>query len=108
MSETWRALMWLPGTLLGVGVGILGSFIGVQASRGRLRPSAVRLMAGAAAVSAVFALAGVVALAGGQPRAVWYGLLLPGSIGVSSLGAILPVVVKRLREQAGTAGRGRA
>ena len=108
MSGTWVPLMWLPGTLLGVGLGALGSYIGVQASRGRLRPGAVRLMAAALAVSAAFALAGLVALAAGQPRVVWYGLLLPGLIGAALLGANLPVVRRLLREQSGANPRGRA
>jgi len=99
MSDTWSSLMWLPGTLLGVGIGLLGAFIGVQASRERLRRGAVRLMLAAAAVSAIFVLAGVAALAAGWPRGLWYGLLLPGVIGSVAVGANLPVVMKRLREQ---------
>ena len=104
MSDAWIALMWLPGTLPGVGVGILGAFIGVQASRGKLRWGAGRLMLAAGAVSVVFVVAGVVAAAAGQPYAVWYGLLLPGLIGSVVIGANLPVVLKRLREQAGCGG----
>ena len=99
MPDTWDTLMWLPGTLLGVAVGILGAFVGVQASRGKLRPSTLRLMLAALAASAVLILAGVVTLAAGQPRGVWYGLLLPGLIVSVSIGANLPMVVRRLREQ---------
>ena len=101
MSIPWYALMWLPGTLLGVGIGLFGGYVGVQASRGKLRPKALRLMLAMLAVSAVFAAGGVAALAAGQPRWVWYGLLLPGVIGLTSLGANLPVVMKLLREQTG-------
>ena len=32
MSIPWQSLMWLPGTLLGVAIGVVGSFIGVMAS----------------------------------------------------------------------------
>ena len=99
MSDSWPALMWLPGTLLGVGLGVLGACLGVQASRGELRRSAVRLMLAAGAVSAVFVLVGVAALAAGQPRGLWYGFLLPGLIGLVAVGANLPVVMKRLRER---------
>lgn len=99
MSDIWLVLMWLPGTLLGVSVGILGAFIGVQAARGNLRPSALRLMLAAAAIAVIFVLVGVAALIAGWPRAVWYGLLLPGLVVSASIGANLPVVIKHLREQ---------
>ena len=101
ISIPWYALMWLPGTLFGVGLGLFGGFVGVQASRGKLRPRVMRLMLALMAVSAVFAAGGVAALAAGQPRGVWYGLLLPGVIGLTSLGANLPVVMKLVREQTG-------
>ncbi len=99
MSVPWYTLMWIPGTLLGVAIGILGSFIGVQASRGRLRPSALRLMLGMMAVSAAFLAVGVASLVMNQPWGVWYGFLLPGLIGLAVLGANLPVVKRRIREQ---------
>jgi hypothetical protein len=99
MSFSWYELMWIPGTLLGVSIGCLGAFVGVQASRGKLRPSALRSMLAMTAVSAVFLLTGIATLAAGQPRWIWYGFLLPGLIGVVGLGCNLPSVMKRVREQ---------
>ncbi|MFL6231082.1 MAG: hypothetical protein ACJ741_20080 [Pyrinomonadaceae bacterium] len=98
MSIPWYALMWLPGTLLGVTIGGLGAFVGVCASRGKLPPSALKLMLAMLAVSAAFLVVGVAALAMSQPWGVWYGFLLPGLIGLVVLGANLPVVKKRIRE----------
>ena len=99
MSIPWYALMWIPGTLLGITIGVLGSFIGVRASRGKLRPSALKLMLAMMAVSAIFMVIGVATLAMGQPWGMWYGFLLPGLIGLVVLGANLPVVKKRIQEQ---------
>ncbi|HEV2707878.1 MAG TPA: hypothetical protein VGV59_18305 [Pyrinomonadaceae bacterium] len=99
MSIHWDALMWIPGTLLGVSIGILGSFIGIQASRGKLRQSALKLMLAMMAVSAILMVVGVAALLMGQTWGVWYGLLLPGLIGLVVLGANLPLVKKRIQEQ---------
>ncbi len=99
MSIPWYSLMWLPGTLLGVTLGLVGSFIGVMAARGKLRRSALTLIWVMLAVSATYLLAGLVALLMNKPWGIWYGLLLPGSTGLVVLGINLPVVMKRVREQ---------
>ncbi len=99
MSIPWYSLMWLPGTLLGVALGLVGAFIGVMSARGKLRRSSLTLVWVMLTVSATYLFAGLVALVTNKPWGIWYGLLLPGSSGLLVLGINLPVVMKRVREQ---------
>lgn len=48
-------------------------------------------------MSAILLIAGTVALIQGQPYGVWYGLGLPGFLGIAIFGALLPVLLKRYR-----------
>ncbi len=101
MTEPWfdpNLYAWIPGTLLGLVGGTLGAATGVLASRGR----AQRLLLGSyvvviVACACLFAI-GLVALLTGQPYGVWYGLGLPGLLGVIIVGALYPVVRQRYRE----------
>lgn len=89
---------FIPGTLLGLAGGTLGALAGALASRGRARGFVVGAFAAMIVFCAVMLVAAVVAFAGGQPYGVWYGLGLPGVIGIVLFGALLPVVLARYRE----------
>lgn len=96
--ENYNAVMWIPGTLLGVTAGLWGGLGGSLAPRGKCR----RLVLGSAvalvALSVVLLGTGVVAWLSGQPYGIWYGLALPGAIGLAVLGPLLPVMRHRYRE----------
>ena len=88
---------WIPGTLLGVVLGLWGSVAGVCASLGRGRRAIV-----ASAVLFLIASAGMLAaalalLAAHRPFDVWYPWLLPGSIGVVITGVMIPVIRRAYR-----------
>ena len=101
MTEQWfdvNLYAWIPGTFLGVAGGILGSLGGTLAPRGKAKRLIIGLYGLAMCVSAILLIAGVVALIQGQPYGVWYGLGLPGLLGITVFGALLPVLLKRYRE----------
>jgi hypothetical protein len=101
MSEPWfdaNLYAWIPGTSVGVIGGILGSMAGALAPRGRARSLVLGFHLVMIGVSAILLMAGAVAFVQGQPYGVWYGLGLPGVLGVIVLGALFPVVSKRYRE----------
>ena len=99
MANPWYEIVWIPGTLLGCAIGIFGGVIGVQASRNNLRAKTVTWMIVFTIASGIFLVTGVVLLVTGQPWGLWYGLLSPGFFGLLSLGVLLPVVRKRVRDQ---------
>lgn len=71
----------LIGAVLGTSLGLLGALLGVLASRRRLSPGSVRLVAALLLTGAAASLAsGLVALAAGQPRHVWLSLLVFGGV----------------------------
>ncbi len=101
MNEPWfnpNLYAWIPGTLLGVLGGLWGSLVGVLAPQGKAKPfvlgSLVLLLAACAACLTL----GVLAILEHQPYGVWYGLLLPGVIGLGVLGPLTPVALMRYRE----------
>jgi hypothetical protein len=47
---------------------------------------------------AVLLVLGLTALLSGQPYGVWYGLLLPGAIGLVVLGSLAPVAMNAYRQ----------
>jgi hypothetical protein len=101
VSEPWfdpNRYAWIPGTLLGVMGGLLGSLAGVLAPRGKAKGLVVGLFVATIVGSGALLIGGAVALAEGQPYGVWYGLGLPGLVGLGVMGGLLPVVLKRYRE----------
>ncbi len=101
MTEQWfdaNLYAWIPGAVLGVAGGILGSLGGTLALRGKAKRLVIGLYGLTIFVSAILLVAGVVALMQGQPYGVWYGLGLPGLLGIVVFGALLPVLLKRYRE----------
>lgn len=101
MSEPWfdpNLYAWIPGTLLGVAGGILGSLAGTLAPRGKGKGLVLSCFALALTASAILLIAGIVAFIQAQPYGVWYGLGLPGLLGCTVLGALFPMILKRYRE----------
>jgi hypothetical protein len=89
---------WLPGTLLGVFGGLWGSLVGVLAPQGKARPQVVGFGWFLLGLSLILLAAGMTALVSGQPYGVWYGLGLPGLLGLVVIAPLLPVANKRYRE----------
>jgi hypothetical protein len=101
MNEPWfDGNQWarLLGTLLGVFGGLLGSLAGTLAPRGKAKTLVLGAFGLTIAICTLFLIAGVVAIATGQPYGVGFGLLLPGLIGPAVLGSLLPVVILPYRE----------
>jgi hypothetical protein len=101
MAEPWfdaNSWAWLPGTLLGVFGGLWGSLTGIFAPRGKGRSLILGLGWSLFGVSVVLFVAGLTALAFGQPYGVWYGLGQTGMLGTLILAVLLPVAMKRYRE----------
>jgi hypothetical protein len=90
---------WIPGTMLGFFGALLGTLMGVLGSRGRARGLIHGLYFGGFIWSVALALAGITAVLVGQPYGVWYGLLLPGVLGIGILIA-LRTALRRVYEQA--------
>jgi peptidoglycan/LPS O-acetylase OafA/YrhL len=95
VNEPWfdaNAYAWIPGTMLGLFGALLGTLMGVLGPRGKGRGLLRGLFAGGFVGCSALAVAGVAALALGQPYGVWYGLLLPGVLGVGILLALRPAL----------------
>ncbi len=100
MNEAWFNPMywsWVPGTVIGSLAGVWGSLAGLLAPRGARRSLVMGMGLALVGVSAVVLVAGLVAVATGQPYGVWYGLLMAGFIGCGVVGPLLPVVRGRYR-----------
>jgi hypothetical protein len=89
---------WVFGAALGIAGGVLGSLAGSLAPRGKARPLVIGLFVACIVLCALMLAAGVLAYLGGQPWGVWYGLGLPGVLGIFVLGGLMPVVQKQYRE----------
>ncbi len=100
--EPWFPNTWLPGTILGCSVGLLGgiygSVMGICAPRGVARRLVYGMHFGLLALGAALLIAGVVAVSGGQPYGVWYPLLLEGVILSTVMGPLTPVMRLRYRQ----------
>jgi hypothetical protein len=72
--------------------------VGWLVPRGRARNFVLRAWFALWAVGVALLIAGVVAVAKGQPWGVWYGLLLPGAVGTLVVGGNSLVIRKRYRE----------
>ena len=91
-GEQYYLYIWIPGTVLGCTAGLTGAMAGVFAPRGKLRGLVYALFALVIGASAFLLVAGIVARLVGQPYGVWYGLGLPGVIGLLVMGINFPVI----------------
>jgi peptidoglycan/LPS O-acetylase OafA/YrhL len=101
MNEPWfdpNAWAWLPGTLFGCLGGLWGGMVGTLAPMGRARKLVICSGIALVVIAGAFLAAGVAALAVGQPYGIWYGLLLPGVLGLILIPCLLPVIRMAYRE----------
>ena len=96
MSEPWfdpNMYSWVGGTLFGViGGGIGGPLIGVNASKGKNKGLVFGFIYTMIAISITMLGVSIYAYASGQPYGVWYGIGLPGMIGVLIFPFLIPSV----------------
>ena len=85
---------WI-GAVAGSAVGLFGALIGTLASLGRGRRFVIGGLFALAGVGLVLGVIGLVALASGQPYAVWYPLLLLGVLDPVVALALLPSARRR-------------
>jgi len=100
MSGPWfneNLFSWIPGTALGVLGGLWGGLAGTLAPRGRARGLVVGGCWALLAGSAVLLTLAVIALLTEQPWGVWYGLGLPGVLGLVVIGANMPSILRVYR-----------
>jgi len=71
---------WIPGTVLGTLCGLLGAISGTCAGKGIGRNIILNNLKIFDSISICFLVAGLVALAKGQPYGIWYGLTWGGFI----------------------------
>lgn len=101
MIEPWfdpNHYAWVPGATYGCVAGLMGGLVGWLVPRGRAMNFILRAWFALWAVAVALLVLGIVALANGQPRGVWYGLLLPGAIGTLVVGANSLVLLSKYRE----------
>ncbi|HNY26599.1 MAG TPA: hypothetical protein PLA90_14450 [Candidatus Sumerlaeota bacterium] len=94
MNEPWfdtGTAGWL-GALIGLWGGVAGSLCGILAPRGKGRFLVLGILWGGTVLCAGFLVAGITAWCLGQPYGVWYGLGLPGLIGIAVFPPLIPVV----------------
>jgi hypothetical protein len=88
----------LIGGLAGGTLGLLGALVGGLAGSGRARRLVLGILKTMIAASAVALLLGGVALAAGQPYAVYYPLLLLGVIGVAVPAGLFATLRRRYEQ----------
>lgn len=101
MTDPWFdpiRYSWLFGTVYGVSCGLLGSLTGVLAPLGKGRKFLIATFYLMLVIAVLLLIGGVVGYLTGQPYGVWYGLGLPGVLGVILIPSLLPVVYIRYRE----------
>lgn len=89
---------WIPGTAIGLAAGLMGALAGFLASRGRARNLVLRAWLALVGAGVALVIAGIIAVARGQPWGVWFGLLLPGLIATTVVGVNTTTILKRYRE----------
>lgn len=99
--EWWTAQQaGIIGGIGGAAIGMVGAAIGSMSFlivRGKGKPVIVGVMASMVLLGVVLLVAGVVAAVQGQPKHVYYPLLLGGFIASCVFGTLTPVVVMRYR-----------
>ena len=101
MAEPWfdpNLYAWIPGTAFGVIGGTLGSLAGTLAPLGKARPLIIGSFYLMLVASITFLAVATYAYCSGQPYGIWYGLGLPGVLGMILFPSLLPVVYLRYRQ----------
>jgi hypothetical protein len=102
MSDPWfnpSLYAWIPGTVFGGVGGLWGALAGILAPQGKGKALVYGMGLTLAFIAVGLFVLGIVALMAGQPYGIWYGLLLPGVLGVVSL-AWFPWLVRTRYRQA--------
>ncbi len=98
----WFEDLGLVGTLLGVGVGLLGgaygAVVGICVPRGKAKGLVYGLHWFSLLLGLAVLTAGVTALIGGQPHRVWYPLLFSGAIVTGLIIGFTPMIKLRYRQ----------
>ncbi len=87
------------GGAIGGALGVLGGMMGVLCSLGRGRRLVLGTLAAMTAAGSAGTIAGLTALALGQPYEVWYPLLLPGALAAVLGIALRPTAMRRFGER---------
>lgn len=101
MADPWfdpNLYAWMPGTFFGVACGILGAVAGTLAPRGKARSLVLGSFLVLFVASVLFLVASIYAWYSGQPYGIWYGLGLPGLLGIILIPSLFPVMIVRYRE----------
>ena len=101
MTEPWfdpNRYAWVFGAALGIVGGTLGSLAGTLAPRGKAKPLVMGLLVATLVACALMLAAAIIAFMNEQPYGVWYGLGLPGVVGLLVMGGLMPVIQQRYRE----------
>ena len=88
----------IAGGGLGTLGGLLGAAAGTLAPRGKAKGFVLGAWYAMIAIGVVSLSVGIYALAVGQPRAIWYGPVLCGTIITIVMGSLLPLIRLRYRE----------
>jgi len=91
---------WIPGVALGCISVLFAGLVVWFVPRGRAKAFIVSSWTALWAIAILLLAAGVVALFNRQLWAVWYGLMLPGVVGMFVLGGNLLIILKRYRDGA--------
>lgn len=89
----------LIGAVAGGVVGCLGALIGTLTSLGRARRLVVAAATGLVIAGAAAFVAGIVAVTGSQPYAVWFPLTICGALGAVLPLGLLPTIRRRYEER---------
>lgn len=98
MESTWYdpdTLAWLPGVVMGITAAVLGVLTSKHAPSAS-HPTLILggwLLFKTAAV--LLTIVGIVAAWTEQPYGIWYGLMLPGLIGIAVAYIVLPGIRRR-------------
>jgi peptidoglycan/LPS O-acetylase OafA/YrhL len=101
MPEPWfdpNLYAWIPGTFFGVACGILGGVAGTLAPRGKARSLVQGLFLCLLVASVLFLVTSFYAWYSGQPYGIWYGLGLPGLLGIILIPSLFPIILQRYRQ----------
>lgn len=100
--EWWSSAMggYVGGGIgiLGALAGIIGALIGVCAPRAKARRLVISLVVAGILLGVALLITSIVAIFLGQPRHVWYPLLLGGCVLSAVLGGLLPVTLNAYRQ----------
>jgi hypothetical protein len=96
MNEPWfdPRYSFIFGTLLGVMGGVWGTLMGMFAQHGKAKSFVFGFFWFCLIYSGICLVAGIIALAMGQPYGIWYGLGLAGVIGMLVLGLNYRTMIK--------------